>query len=52
MLPVPLQCQCECLESRSEFTLDTQGDGIEFKKIFRQVKDQCTDIICKPPPIQ
>ena len=29
-----------------------QGDGIEFKKKFRQVKDLCADIICKPPPIQ
>lgn len=25
------------------------GDGIEFKKIFKKVRDQCQDIIVKPP---
>jgi hypothetical protein len=30
----------------------SQGDGIEFKKIFRKIKEQCKDIICKPPPMQ
>jgi hypothetical protein len=32
-------------------THNMQGDGIEFKRLFKQVKDQCMDIICKPRSI-
>ena len=28
-----------------------QGDGIEFKKMFRNVKNNCSDLLCKPPEI-
>jgi serine/threonine-protein kinase Chk1 len=29
----------------------SKGDGIEFKKIFKQIKDLVSDIICKPPSL-
>ena len=31
--------------------LGSQGDGIEFKKSFRRIKELLVDIICKPPTI-
>lgn len=34
------------------FNNRTQGDGIEFKKIFKRIKEMLSDIICKPPSIQ
>ncbi|XP_019853937.1 PREDICTED: serine/threonine-protein kinase Chk1-like [Amphimedon queenslandica] len=30
----------------------SKGDGIEFKKIFKKIKDLLSDIMCKPPSIQ
>lgn len=29
-----------------------KGDGIEFKKIFRRIRELLADISCKPPSIQ
>lgn len=29
----------------------SKGDGIEFKRIFKKIREQLADIICKPPSI-
>ena len=28
-----------------------QGDGLEFKKLFKKIKDSVSDLICKPPSL-
>ena len=43
---------CNCAISSVTGTCICQGDGIEFKKIFKKVKEKCLDLVCKPPPIQ
>ena len=26
-----------------------QGDGLEFKKLFKKIKESLSDIVCRPP---
>lgn len=52
----PLVFKALIYELRSDLLLvefrRSKGDGIEFKKVFRCIKEQLADIICKPPSIQ
>ncbi|XP_064398553.1 serine/threonine-protein kinase Chk1-like [Halichondria panicea] len=52
----PLEFKASIYELRPDLLLiefrRSKGDGIEFKKIFKKIKEQCLDLICKPPQIQ
>eukprot|EP00731_Ephydatia_muelleri_P007103 Em0003g1351a len=51
----PLSFKVSIYELKSDLLLvefrRSKGDGIEFKKMFRQIRQLCEDMVCKPPSI-
>lgn len=51
----PLSFKVSIYELKADLLLvefrRSKGDGIEFKKFFRQIRQLCEDMVCKPPAI-